>query len=136
MSNKPPRSISSKPNVVSQTTISLMKDHLLSVPRLVWSLNCDTTLIFLAATYVQTDTRYMFECCGVVTQWSLFAKNTGNIRLQIWRPTGSSMKLVGENEYAVLSSMLEYILSIIYISYGVCHHCEKLSGGKYLIAIR
>ena len=47
-----------------------------------------------------------FDCCGFVKQWEFYAKaNTGTVYFQVWRPTGASYTLVGENLYTVSSKL-------------------------------
>lgn len=52
-------------------------------------------------TYVHTDIQYMFQCCGVVEQWKVNVQNPGNLNLQVWRPTGTTLKLVGQNKFSI-----------------------------------
>ncbi|XP_060570970.1 uncharacterized protein LOC132729265 [Ruditapes philippinarum] len=56
-----------------------------------------------AETFVHTDSQYFFKCCGVVEQWQLHAENPGTVNLQVWRPVGSTLKLMGQNTFYVAS---------------------------------
>ncbi|XP_060078682.1 uncharacterized protein LOC132558167 [Ylistrum balloti] len=47
--------------------------------------------------YLTTDTKYTFDCCGLVTKWHTVISALGTIRFQIWRPNGANYDLVGEN---------------------------------------
>ncbi|XP_069106792.1 protocadherin Fat 4-like [Argopecten irradians] len=57
--------------------------------------NLDTTLTGIG--YIATDTKYTFDCCGLITQWHTVIGALGTIRFQIWRPNGALYELVGEN---------------------------------------
>lgn len=41
-----------------------------------------------------------FGCCAFLSKWEFWAdKETGEVRLQVWRPSGTTWSLLGENVY-------------------------------------
>ncbi|XP_053376790.1 protocadherin Fat 4-like [Mercenaria mercenaria] len=51
-----------------------------------------------------TDNEYKVRCCGTITDWTIVASATGTIYFQVWRPSGTSYTLVGENEETVVTA--------------------------------
>ncbi|CAG2253493.1 FAT1_2_3 [Mytilus edulis] len=58
---------------------------------------------------IANDNQYRIDCCGFVKEWKFYAKtNTGELRLQVWRPgTSPSYSLVGENIVNVANAELD-----------------------------
>ncbi|XP_048729930.2 protocadherin Fat 4-like [Ostrea edulis] len=58
----------------------------------------------LSIYFDRSDDKMKFDCCGFVKEWEFYAKsNVGTVHFQVWRPSGSTYTLVGENQYTVTS---------------------------------
>ncbi|XP_069107014.1 protocadherin Fat 3-like [Argopecten irradians] len=42
-----------------------------------------------------------FGCCGVISSWEVKVGRNGVLELQVWRPEGTTFKLIGENVFTV-----------------------------------
>ncbi|XP_063407515.1 cadherin-23-like [Mytilus trossulus] len=67
------------------------------------------TEIGLSILGIANDNQYKINCCGFVKEWKFYAKtNTGELRLQVWRPeTSPSYSLVGQNIVNVANAELD-----------------------------
>ncbi|KAK3085049.1 hypothetical protein FSP39_023491 [Pinctada imbricata] len=47
------------------------------------------------------DNEFTFDCCGRVDSWEIYAENSGTVQLQVWRNSGGTWTLRGQNSYTV-----------------------------------
>lgn len=55
------------------------------------------------ATHITFISGHAAPAAGTVTSWQLFAKGTGGLALQMWRPTAGGFTLIGEHDVTVAS---------------------------------
>ncbi|XP_062599065.1 uncharacterized protein LOC134260528 [Saccostrea cucullata] len=47
------------------------------------------------------DASFRISCCGVIQKWTFHARKSGEIKFQVWRKSGTTYTLVGQNSYSV-----------------------------------
>ncbi|XP_061164503.1 uncharacterized protein LOC133173534 [Saccostrea echinata] len=47
------------------------------------------------------DASLRMSCCGVIKKWTFHAGKSGEIKFQVWRKSGTTYTLVGQNSYTV-----------------------------------
>lgn len=62
--------------------------------------------------FVNRLPEYTFSCCGVISKWEVHVEAAGVLEMQVWQPSGTKQKLVGENVLNVALSKLTFLLLI------------------------
>lgn len=70
-----------------------------------WTKVLPIWFFFIDHSYMCENFKYMFKCCGKISQWKFYAAKTGTLQLQVWRRTADQVyEMIGENYCQITSN--------------------------------